>query len=282
MKKKKIFALAVIGVTVIGILTACSSAKSNNKEQAKAVTKITLATDGATKPFTYTKNGKLTGYDIEVAKAVFAQLPQYKVTYEITDFNSVIAGINSGRFQAVANDVSWTSARAPLYYFSSPLSLSNDAVAVRSGQYKKLADLAGKATEGLASSNYSALITTFNKNHPKKQIQLNYVDANDSLASRLSDVETGKTDFILYDAISLQTVIKGQALNLKIDKIKDDSGDPEHDGYDYLIFNKTPEGKKLQTAVNKVLKEFEADGTLKKLSQKYLGGDFVPAASKYN
>ncbi|TKV25693.1 transporter substrate-binding domain-containing protein, partial [Citrobacter sp. TBCS-11] len=53
---------------------------------------------GATKPFTYSDSqGNLTGYDIEVARAVFKKLPQYTVKFQATDFSGIAPGIDSGR-----------------------------------------------------------------------------------------------------------------------------------------------------------------------------------------
>jgi len=283
MKISKFVTGLTVGVAALTLLAACSSSSSSKSSSGSSTAQkinITLATDSATKPFTYSEGTTLTGYDIEVAKAVFAKLPEYQVKYQIADFNAVMTGITAGTYQVVANDIGWTQDRDAQLYYSSPLSKSNNAVAVKSGTYKKISDLAGKSTEGLPSSNFSKLITDYNATASNK-IKLTYVDANTPVASRLNDVATGKIDFLLYDAISLKSIIKDQGLNLKVENVDSNVGDPAHDGYEYMVFNKDAQGKTLQTKVNAVLKELQADGTLKKLSEKYLGGDFVPAATEY-
>ena len=83
-----------------------------------------------------------------------------------------------------------------------------------------------------------------------------------------------KIDFLFYDVISLQTVIKDQAINLKVTNVKGKIGG-EKDGLEYLLFAKDKTGEKLQTFVNKRLKELKKAGILKKLSQQYLAGDRV-------
>lgn len=60
-----------------------------------------------------------------------------------------------------------------------------------------------------------------------------------------------------------------------------DTGDAEHDGYEYFLFGKDSQGKKLQKDVNGVLAKMQADGSLAKISKKYLGGDFVPKAEMF-
>ncbi|MDR0199279.1 MAG: transporter substrate-binding domain-containing protein [Streptococcaceae bacterium] len=261
------------------LLTACG-AKSSAKQQIT----INIASDGATKPFDYTVNGSETGYDIEVAKAVFAKLPEYKANFETMDFNTIAGAIDSGHVDIGANDFGWNSQRAAKYYFSSPLSKSNNVVVVKSGTYKTLADLAGKSTESEPASNYTTLIQDYNKTvSSSKQIKINFVSGQTPFTSRLSDIQTGKIDFVLYDAISAKSAIKDMGYSdLKTENIETQAGDPTHDGYEYFLFAKTSAGKALQTKVNKVLKELQADGTLKKLSEKYLGGDFVPAASLFS
>ncbi|MDR0298032.1 MAG: transporter substrate-binding domain-containing protein [Streptococcaceae bacterium] len=279
---KRFLGVAAV-VSAALVLAACSSGAKKSTNQ----TTINIGTDGATKPFDYSENGKLTGYDIEVTRAVFAKLPEYKLNFTIMDFNSITQSLDNGRIQLAANDFGWTAARAEKYAYSSPLSLSNNAIAVASSstiKASKLSDLAGKTTEGMPASNYTTSIKAYNATvSADKQIKMNFVSGQTPFSNRLNDVATGKIDFVLYDRISLESTIKdmGFASKVKVQNVTTTSGDPEHDGYEYLLFAKTSEGTTLQTKVNKVLKELQADGTLKKLSEKYLGGDFVPKAEMF-
>ncbi|GAB2026428.1 transporter substrate-binding domain-containing protein [Lactovum odontotermitis] len=282
---KKIVGFSFAAVSALALLTACSSAASEKSAGADKTETIVIATDGATKPFDYTENNKLTGYDIEVARAVFKKLPQYQVKFQVTDFATIVTGIDSGRYQMGANDFGWTAERDEKYYFSSPLSKSDNAVAVKSDAkvYKSLADLAGLSTEVNAASNYAKILRDYNDKNPDKAVKVNYVSGQSPFSNRLSDTASGKIDFVLYDAISLKQSIKDMGFDsqLKVEKIDATSSDVEHDGYEYFLFAKTDAGKKLQSAVNAELKKLEADGTLKELSEKYLGDAFVPAADKF-
>lgn len=278
MKKSLKLTLAAVALLGVGTLAACSNTSSSSSKEV-----ITIATDGSTKPFAYSDSqGNVTGYDIEVARAVFKKLPQYTVKFQVTDFSGIVPGIDSGRYQVGANDFGWTKERAEKYNFSSPISKSNNAVLVKSGTYKTLTDLAGKTTIGNPASNYSKEIQDWNTANPDKKINISYSSDSTSIGTRFNQVESGKIDFILYDKISLLSAIKDQGFdNLKVESINDQTGDPEHDGYEYFIFAKDTQGEKLQKEVNKVLVELQSDGTLKKLSEKYFDGDFVPAADKF-
>ena len=277
--------VSALALSAAVALVACgksSTNKSSETSKTTDVTTITVATDADTKPFTYSENNQATGYDVEVARAVFKELPEYKLKVEITDFDSVVAGVYSGRYKLAANDIGWNKDRAEKYYFSAPLSKSNNAVAVKSDlKVKTLGDLAGKSTEVLPSANFTTILSKYNDANPDKQVKLNYVDGSYPTASRLADVDSGKIDFLLYDAISLKTIIKDKGLDtLKVNNIESESTDP-HDGFEYFLYTKDEKGKELQTKVDKVLKKLQSNGTLKELSEKYFGGDFVPSADAY-
>ena len=82
---------AALSLIAAGTLVACSS--GSKKTSDNKTTSIVIATDGATKPFTYSDSqGNLTGYDIEVARAVFKKLPQYTVKFQATDFSGIAPG----------------------------------------------------------------------------------------------------------------------------------------------------------------------------------------------
>ena len=228
---------------------------------------ITVATDSDTAPFTYKKDKKFDGYDIALVKAIFKESKKYKVKFETVSFSSILTGIDSGRYQLSANNFNYSKERAEKYLFSNPVSKSNYAIASKKGKYKSV--------EVYAGSNYAAILENWNKNHTEKTaIKIHYVANTVTLTQRLQNVEAGKIDFLFYDVISLQTVIKDQAINLKVTNVKGKIGG-EKDGLEYLLFAKDKTGEKLQTFVNKRLKELKKAGILKKLSQQYLAGDRV-------
>lgn len=219
---------------------------------------------------------KLTGYDIELARAVFKQLPEYKLKFQVIDFDSVLSGVDTGRFEMAANALSWSSERAKKYTYSLPLAKSATAVAVRPDTTaKNLSDLAGKTTEVLAGVQVATMLETWNKENPDKALKLNYMDATYPLTSYVADVAAGKSDFVIYDQISLSQIIQQQGYKLKVEPIQLGQTD-KHTGFTYFIFGKDKKSIALQQKVDRVLIDFQKDGTMKRLSQEYFGGDFIP------
>ncbi|MFC3931878.1 transporter substrate-binding domain-containing protein [Streptococcus dentapri] len=271
MKLRKILAAGlVIGLGILS-LTACSSKAGSGKED------IIVATDSDTAPFTFTnKNNKHTGYDIEVLQAVFKDSDRYNLKFETTDFDSILPGIDSERYQIAANDFNYNEDRAKKYLFSDPISVSNYAIVTKSGKaYDSLDELSGKSTEAIAGSNYAQTLENWNDKHPDKSpIQVNYVSGDTGFSSRLQDLEQEKIDFIFYDQISSSYAAKDQGYDFAVTPLKDDVGSSK-DGLEYFLFAKSDQGKELNSFVNKRLKELQKDGTLVKLSKKYFGGDFV-------
>ena len=108
LKKKviKYSALGLVAVLATSALVACSSGKSASGKKT-----IEVGTVGTTKPFSYEeKDGKLTGYEIEVLREIFKGSRQMK--WNLT--NRVVfslAGLDSDRFQIGANNISYSKER---------------------------------------------------------------------------------------------------------------------------------------------------------------------------
>lgn len=278
MNKKLLLGLAIFSLTSFVALTACSkkdTLTSDSKE-------IIVATNANSKPNTYMENDKLTGYDVELARAVFDELPEYNLKFQVIDFNSVLSGIDNGRFQMAANALSWTPERAEKYSYSLPLSKSATSVAVKPDlKVKSLPDLAGKTTEVLSGVQVATMLENWNKENPDKAVHLKYMDASYPLTSYVADVDSGKSDFVIYDQISLSQIIQQHGYNLKVEPI--DLGETDkHTGFSYFLFGKDSDGKALQKKVDAVLIKLQKDGTMAKLSEKYLGGDFIPREDDMN
>ena len=242
--KKWLAGLGILGLSVL-TLAACGN-KSDSKGSGEKQT-ITVATDSDTAPFTFKKGDDFKGYDIDLVKAIFKDSDKYEVKFVTTPFDSILTGVDSGRYQIAANDFNYNEERAQKYGFSDPIS----------------------------RSNYAQLLENWNHtNADKTPITINYASSSTGLSTRIQHIQEGKIDFILYDAISSEYIVKDQGYKLAVNKIKDDIG-MKTDGLEYLLFSNDKQGKELKTFVNKRIKELKKDGTLAKLSKEYFGGDYV-------
>src|SRR4051812_26223071 len=118
---------------------------------------ITVGTEGTYRPFTFHAegNGALTGYDVEVMRAVAAKLG-VDVKFEETQWDAIFAGLDAGRFEAIANQVSITPERKAKYEFSTPYTVSPGVVVVNKDDddISSFADLEGKTTAQSLTSNW--------------------------------------------------------------------------------------------------------------------------------
>ena len=140
--KKWLAGIGILGLSVL-TLAACGN-KSDSKVSGEKQT-ITVATDSDTAPFTFKKGDDFKGYDIDLVKAIFKDSNKYEVKFVTTPFDSILTGVDSGRYQIAANDFNYNEERAQKYSFSDPISRSNYAItSVEGTKYTSLDDLSGK------------------------------------------------------------------------------------------------------------------------------------------
>lgn len=98
--------------------TFAASAEGGELEKVKAAGKLVIGVEGTYPPFTYhDDSGELTGLDIELGKALAEKLG-VEAEFREAAWDSLLIGIDSGRFDTVINSVSITDERAEKYDFS--------------------------------------------------------------------------------------------------------------------------------------------------------------------
>ena len=115
----KCVGLSLVGLAAVGTLVACSS-KSSSKSSGKRT--IEVATVGTTKPFTYDKDGELTGYEIEVMREIFKGSDKYEINFNKTEWSSIFAGLDGDRYQIGVSNLSYDKKRAEKYLYPNPSS----------------------------------------------------------------------------------------------------------------------------------------------------------------
>ncbi len=120
MKKiVKYSSLAALGLVAAGVLAACSGGAKKEGEAASKK-EIIVATNGSPKPFIYEENGELTGYEIELIRAIFKDSDKYTVKFEKTEWSGIFPGLDSDRYQMAVNNLSYTKERAEKYLYAAP------------------------------------------------------------------------------------------------------------------------------------------------------------------
>ena len=277
MKIKKIVALTTVGLLSIAFLAACGNSSKSGSKASDKVTTVTIAQTADSKPYSYKDGDKLTGFDIEVLKAVDKKLPEYKFDYKTVTDEAILTDIDAGRSQIGANNFGKTPEREKKYLFSSPISENVNAIfSSTKNNYTSIKDLIGKKTEIPAGTNYGAIFEAWNKANPDKKINLTYSER--SLTDRLAAVESGQIDFLFASKLAAENFAKQHNITVA-SNIPDLKDYPTFKTYEYFILDNSQE--KLKKAIDKELKALYEDGTLAKLSKEYYGGDYAPSADNY-
>ena len=220
---------------------------------------ITVATEGTYRPFTYHENGsgELTGYDVEVMKAIGEQLG-VDVKFEETQWDAIFAGLDAGRFDAIANQVSITPERQDAYDFSTPYTVSPGVIVVNKGDdsISSFADLKGKTTAQSLTSNWYELAKKSGAD----------VENVEGWAQAVTLLKQGRVDATINDELTYLDYEHTEGdTGLAIAATTDD------EAHNAVAFR--PGSDSLIKAVDKALVTLRKDGTLAKISEKYFGED---------
>jgi len=109
----------------------------------KKWTTVTIATEGAFKPYNFTKpDGTLDGYEIELTKYLCAHM-KVECKVVVQNFDGMIPGLNAGKFDAIISGMSATAKREEVIAFSDSYGSTGQAFAT-----SKESDLAGLPEKG--------------------------------------------------------------------------------------------------------------------------------------
>lgn len=272
-KKKIVITISLLALSAL-VLTGCGK-----KSESKASDKITITavTDGNVAPFAVkSKSGALSGYDVDVLKAAVKHLPKYRLQWKLADFDALLGNIDSGRADVGVNHFGKTPERQEKYLFSKPIFEDKPVFIVKKDNHtiKSFATAAGKTTPAQVGTGFSLDLDKYNKKNPDKKIKVTYVKNYQDL----QDISAGKYDFAYTDLSMYNAEQKEYHIKNVKAVLLSQTGDGKNvtHPYTYFVFGKTAKAKKFQQAVNQELVKLAKNGTLTKISQKYLGEDFSP------
>lgn len=279
---------AIIGALTAATLglAACSSAApadgTGDSTAAASVQKLTVATGAMPKPYTYLdENDELTGYDIEILRLIDEKLPSIEIDFQVAEFPALFAGLDSGRFNVVANNLSATDERREKYDFSDPYIEAHFGIITRSEsgeQITTLDDLAGKKTYGEPGLNFTRVLESYNEQHPDAQIEIEYTEAD--LQTQYNNLAAGGVDFLFNERVVFQGYGGEAGLDLEFTEL-DGEYLSESFGtnlFSAFAFSKATDQSAVIAEINGALQELLADGTLSELSKEFFDGiDVTPS-----
>jgi len=262
-------ALAFAAASVVATLVGCSTADPAASGEAESgglplaevqdAGELVIGTEGTYRPFSFHEGGTgdLTGYDVEVITAVADKLG-VEAKFEETQWDAIFAGLESGRFDVIANQVSINPERSAVYTFSEPYTVSPGVliVAEDNTDITSFEDLAGHTSAQSLTSNWYQVAEDAGAT----------VEAVEGWAQAAELLRQGRVDATVNDELTyLDYETTEGDTGLKIVARTEDASQN--------AFAFRGGSDDLATAVNGALDELRADGTLASISEKYFGED---------
>lgn len=265
MKKFAVLATSLLaGLT----LAACSSSSSTSSSSQTLLAQIQeegviqIGTEGTYAPYSYhDENGKLVGYDVEVAEAVAEKLG-VKVEFIETEWDSMIAGLDAQRFDTIANQVGVTAERQEKYDFSTPYTYIYGALVTPKDNtaITGFSDLTGKKSANSLTSNWADLARESGAE----------VVAVDGFAQAVELLNTGRVDVTINDNLVYLDYIKQHTdAGIKVVTLTEDVST--------TAFPVAKGNEDLMDEIDAALVALAEDGTLAEISNKYFGEDVSQA-----
>ena len=258
MKKKLAVLLALVLVAVFSVSLA---ENTDRLSQIRERGYITIATEGDWAPYTYhDESNALVGYDVEIGQAI-AEYLGVEARFNEAPWDSILAGVEAGRFDIACNGVSYTPERAEKYDFSTPYLYTPSVLVVKDDneQIKTVDDLKGKKTANTISSIYAGIAEEYGAE----------VAGVDTLADTIQQVIQGRVDATINAKVSIEDYLKEHPDSpIKIVQYLD--GD-----INVFPVQKNESTDTLLAAVNEALQAMRDDGRLAELSMKYFDADLT-------
>ncbi len=248
----------------------------NTWQVVKRQKKIVIGLDDTFVPFGFeTKQGKIVGYDVDLAKAVFKQYG-IKVDFQPIDWSMNVTELRNGTIDLIWNGFSITPQRAQQVLFSEPY-IANEQIMVtkKKSNINKIKDLTGKevgvqggSAGAMDISNQPKLLKNFIKN--KEPVLY------DSFTDAFIDLNANRIQGLLIDSTYANYYIAHQA-NRSSYKVLASQFPDEQYGVgmrkgDYLLKSK----------IDKGLNNLAKDGQLQKINKKWFGTKIKsPILDKY-
>lgn len=215
---------------------------------------IVIATDAAFPPFhLIDDNGMVSGYDIELARAVLRSAG-YETQTVVRPYGELLPGLLKRRHDLVAATTGITPERQRSYLFSTPYFETCQAVLVRVGEHepKTLGELAGRRV-GAAGTGTSARAL---RNLPGVE-RVRLGKGTQGLPALLS----GEIDALVIDEFEVVSAARKDSDRLNV---LDEPAALE--SYGFVL---APDQAQLARQVNAALQKLRDDGTIARLKQRF-------------
>jgi polar amino acid transport system substrate-binding protein len=222
--------------------------------QAQSTDVIHVATDATFPPFEFYKDGKRTGFDIELIELLAKNMGK-KVEWTDIDFKGLIPGLVSRRFDVASSAIYITEERRRVVNFTDPYYPGGLVVLTKASNttIQQPSDLAGKKVSvqvGTKSANY---LKEFYPQAERVEVEKNQEMFNLVEIGRVDAAVTGKPAALEYIKTRPGMKVLDKQVSIEL--------------YGYAVRKDLPQ---LTQEMNTALKKAKLDGSYDKLVQKWL------------
>ena len=252
---KKLIALILTTLLVLSCMTACASGKTLADVQKAG--KLTIATSPDFPPFESLEGEKVVGIEVELMQLICDELGVELVLKQIS-FESVLPGVQSGKFDCGMSGISVTPKRLKSVLFTDEYCLAAQCIVVTAdSEITSKADLAGKKIS--VQSGTTAEEFCLGEDYA--------VDSYEANAEAKTALTTGKVQAWVVDDLTAAEMCEGDS------SVKILSENMTTEPYAFAFGSET-----LVEAINEILAELMADGTVAALFEKYNAPYTAPVA----
>lgn len=244
MKKfVKIMSVVLCVTMAMCLFTACGGSGSGSKT-------LVMATSPDFPPFEYLEGGEVVGIEVEILEKVAAKLGK-ELLIEQMDFDSVIPGVQAGKFDVGVSGITVTEERKQNMDFSDTYFLASQAIVVTpDSPISSKADLTGKKISvqtGTTAEDYCM----------SEGYDVSAFTANNDAAAALT---SGKVDAWVVDNEVAVALAAEQGLTVLGEAMTTEP---------YAFAFKKGADADMVAAFNAVIAEMIADGSMEQLFNKY-------------
>ena len=256
MKLEKRLMLLLMLISLSILVTGCKKEETDSLKRVEETGTLTVVGSGGYPPFNYMEDGKVVGFDVDTGQEIAKRLG-VKLNYVTSDWDGLTEGLRNKRYDGILGSMAITDERlkvvdftSPYYYSGAQLFVNKDSeiTAVNQMEGKKIAVATG---------------TNFVQDAQKLGAEVSYYQDDNAT---LLELINGRVDGVITDRLvglsAMKEIAGGDQIMpvgelLRLENIG-------------IAINK--DDKELLERIDEILKEMHEDGTLTKISEKWLDG----------
>jgi polar amino acid transport system substrate-binding protein len=252
MKMKALLMVAIVAAVAAGGVAAHAQ---STLEDIKKKGVMVAGSSAEYPPFEYVADGKLIGYDIEMADEI-ARRMGVTMQWEKIDFKGIVAALTAKRVDVLITALTYTPERAGRIAFSDPyFDAGIGALLPKDSAVQKAEDLTGKKVGAqLGSSGERYVRETLGS-------KVGQLTTYDSIVLAINDLRNGRVEAVVNPLPVLRYAVRN------------DSGFKQTEVWDSRVvgINTRLEDKELMAEINRHLAALKSEGFLARLEAKWFG-----------